>query len=210
MIILDGFFTGLMLQIAIGPVFFYILNLTLQRSLLDGFMAVGAAVLVDYFYICLAILGLNRALENQRLKVPLSIFGSVVLGIFGWVMISTAGQGSLAAIPVPSAPKDLLSSFLSTLVLTISSPLTILFWTSLFAAKATEKGYSTKELVSFGLGAGLATVVFMGSAVTGTAFLKLQIPPGMIRILNTAVGLILILFGLMRLLKMIREMRKFD
>jgi len=33
MIVLDGFLTGLILQIAIGPVFFFILNLILQRSL---------------------------------------------------------------------------------------------------------------------------------------------------------------------------------
>ena len=204
MIFLDGFITGLVLQIAIGPVFFYILNLTLQRSLVDGYLAVLAAVLVDYFYIWLAVLGVKKALENEHLKIYLGIFSSVVLGIFGWVMIQSAAEGSLAVIPVLSGMPHPLSSFLSTFVLTISSPLTILFWTSLFATKAVEKGYSKKELPLFGFGAGLATLVFLGSVVTGINYLKLAIPANLIRTLNIAVGVILILYGLVRLLKLLQ------
>ena len=54
-----------MLQAAIGPVFFFILNLTLQCSLLDGHAAVLAAVLVDYLYITLVVLGEGQLLKNE-------------------------------------------------------------------------------------------------------------------------------------------------
>ncbi len=68
MIFLDGFLTGLILQIAIGPVFFYILNLTLQRSLIDGYFAILAAVLVDYLYITLAVLGVGKADRAEKIQ----------------------------------------------------------------------------------------------------------------------------------------------
>ncbi len=96
MIFLDGFLTGLILQIAIGPVFFYILNLTLQRSLIDGYLAILAAVLVDYMYITLAILGVGKFLEQGKYKRLLGIISSIVLVIFGVLMVLSAGEGQFA------------------------------------------------------------------------------------------------------------------
>lgn len=204
MVFLDGLLTGLILQIAIGPVFFYILNLAISRSLADAYAAICAAVLVDYLYITLAILGVGKVLENRRVKTILGVVGAVVLGIFGWVMIQdpfNSGQG-FESIIGPSHP---LSSFLSTLLLTISSPLTIVFWTGIFASKAIEKDYTRKELVPFGIAAGLATIVFMGSSITGLYFLKCSLPESLIHYLNVGVGGILILYGVIRFGKLIME-----
>ena len=204
MIFLDGFLTGLILQIAIGPVFFYILNLTLQRSLIDGYFAILAAVLVDYLYITLAVLGVGKMIEQVKYKRLLGLISSIVLVIFGVLMILSAGAGSLPANRLPGV-ESYFSSFLSTLLLTISSPLTIIFWTSLFASKAVEKGYSKRELIPFGFAAGLATVVFLGLTVTGISYLRAEIPSTLIQILNLGVGAILVLYGLVRLGAQLRE-----
>lgn len=48
-VFVNGLLTGLTLQAAIGPVFFFIVNLALQRSFYDGLVAVAAVTLVDYF-----------------------------------------------------------------------------------------------------------------------------------------------------------------
>src|SRR5208337_139778 len=81
-ILLDGFVTGLLLQIAIGPVFFFILNTTVQKTILDGFLAVLAVTLVDCFYIFLAAIGVGRLLGRPKVKLVLQILGSVVLIAF--------------------------------------------------------------------------------------------------------------------------------
>ena len=67
-IILNGFLTGLILQIAIGPVFFFILNISLQKTVIDGLFAVIAVTLVDYIFIALAVLGVGKLLERQKRK----------------------------------------------------------------------------------------------------------------------------------------------
>ena len=207
MIFLDGFLTGLILQIAIGPVFFYILNLALARSLLDAYAAIGAAVLVDCLYISLAILGVGKALENRQVKTILSLVGAVVLGFFGWVMIQDPGNGRLV-LQIVSGSTNPISSFLSTLLLTISSPLTIVFWTGVFASKAVEKEYYKKDLIPFGIAAGLATLVFLGISITALYYLQFSLPGNLMRYLNSAVGVILILYGVVRLGKLIQEMIK--
>ena len=68
----NGLATGLILQLAIGPVFFFIINLVLQRTFWDGLAGVFAVTLVDYFYITLAIVGIGKLLERKKLN---KIFG---------------------------------------------------------------------------------------------------------------------------------------
>ena len=89
-------------------------------------------------------------------------------------------------------------------LLTISSPLTIVFWTSLFAAKAIERGYVQNQLIFFGLAAGLATLVFLGASVTLLSFIRASIPLVLLKICNIGVGSLLMIYGIMRLIKIAR------
>ena len=200
-IALDGFVVGLLLQIAIGPVFLFILNTAMQKTLVDGLLAVVAVTLVDYLYITLAILGVGKLLERQRIKVLLGIVSSLVLVAFGAMMIGSIASPTLDAPSGALAPSNYFSSFISAFLLTLSSPLTIVFWTSLFATKAIEKGYSQKELLPFGFAAGLATLTFLSLSVTLLSLVKASIPMGVIGVLNVVVGGLLILYGIVRLSK---------
>ena len=58
----NGLATGLVLQVAVGPVFFFIVNLALQKSILDGLVGTVAVTVVDYFYIALSILCICKLL----------------------------------------------------------------------------------------------------------------------------------------------------
>jgi len=204
-IMFDGFLTGLILQIAIGPVFFYILNLSLQRTIFDGLLAVVAVTIVDYFFIALAVLGVGKLLEKPRIKLGLGIISSIVLILFGIVMILSIHQTSQMVNPNSVIESNRMASFISAFVLTISSPLTIVFWTSLFAAKAIERGYAQNQLICFGLAAGLATLVFLGASVTLLSFIRASIPLIFLKICNVGVGSLLIIYGIVRLKKMTRR-----
>ena len=202
-VLLNGFLTGLILQIAIGPVFFFILNISLQRTVIDGLFAVTAVTLADYIFIALAVLGVGRLLEKPKTKLALGIISSLVLILFGIIMILSINQSNQIGNPNNLIESNYISSFISAFLLTISSPLTIVFWTSLFATKAIEKGYAQKELICFGIAAGLATLVFLGTSVTLLSIVRTSIPFVLLKILNTAVGLLLIVYGVVRLVKIL-------
>lgn len=202
---LDGFLTGLLLQAAIGPVFFFVLNTTIQRTVLDGLLAVLGVTLVDYFYIFLAAIGVGKLLARPRIRLVMQIVSSTVLVGFGVMMIITAAKdvgGSGSGVNGQSA---CWVSFISALLLTLSNPLTIVFWTSLFATKALEKGYNKRQLVPFGLGAGASTAVFLGLAVLVFSLLRSSIPQLLVRLLNAAVGTVLVVYGIVRLFKGIKK-----
>jgi len=200
-IFLNGFLTGLLLQIAIGPVFFFILNIALQRTVIDGLSAVLAVTLVDYLFITLAVLGVGKLLEKPKIKTVLGVVSSIVLVGFGIAMVLMIKQTALGNSTATTPESGYLTSFMSAFALTISSPLTIVFWTSLFAAKAIEKGYQKKELVLFGIAAGFATCVFLGFSVALFATIKASVPVMLLRTANTAVGTLLIGYGIVRLFK---------
>lgn len=196
----NGLLTGLILQLAIGPVFFFIVNLALQRTMADGFAGVVAVTLVDYFYITLALMGVGKVLEKKKIKKIFGIISSSVLIMLGILTINSALSSNTITTTLVSS-SDLISSFTSTFLLTISSPMGIIFWTSIFTSKAMEFNYSKRELFIFGLSTGLATLLFMGSAVILFSYVKESIPLLLIKLLNIFVGCVLIGYGGTRLLK---------
>ena len=202
-ILLNGFLTGFFLQLAIGPIFFYILNITLQRTYIDGLFSVIAVTIVDYIYITLAVLGVGKLLEKPKTKLILGILSSLVLILFGIIMIRSAFQNPMIEITNIVNESNYISSFWSAFILTISSPLTIVFWTGVFASRAIEKGYTKKQLIFFGLAAGLATFIFLGSSVLLLSAIKASIPILLLKLLNIAVGSFLILYGIIRVFKII-------
>ena len=203
-IVASGFITGLLLQIAIGPVFLLILSITLQRSLVDGFLAVIAVTIADYIYILLAIFGVGKLLEKPRIKSILGICSSIIIVLFGIMMIISARSPANRAI-VGTNSSNYIASFLSAFGLTISSPLTIVFWTSIFASRALEKGYNKNQVLLFGLSAGMATVFFLGLSVILFSFLRTSLPLAVLAILNISVGILLIAYGVFRLTKSIKK-----
>ena len=195
----NGLLTGLTLQLAIGPVFFFIINLTLQKSVLDGFAGVLAVTIVDYLYISLAIFGIGKLLKNNGTKKLFGIISSLVLAVFGYIILTNAIYRSSSDIIKTTS--DLLSSFASVFFITISSPMTIVFFTSLFTTKAVEYNYSKRELLLFGIGTGLATFLFMGTSVILFSLIKGSIPNLLIQILNGVVGCLLIGYASLRFWK---------
>jgi threonine/homoserine/homoserine lactone efflux protein len=200
----NGLSTGLLLQLAVGPVFFFIINLTLQCSILDGLVAVLAVTIVDYFYITLAILGIGKLLEKKKVKRIFGIVSSIVLIIFGGIIIKDV-IGSDVSVSVDATSSNLLTSFMSVFFLTISSPMTIVFFTSLFATKALEYNYTKRELLIFGLSTGSATFIFLGTSVILFSLLGGAIPIIIIKILNFCVGILLIGYGIVRLVKILKN-----
>src|SRR3989344_903355 len=199
-VIKNGLVTGLFLQLAVGPVFFYIINLAIQRTIFDGLLGVLAVTIVDLFYISLALFGIGKLLEKNKIKIVFVIISSITLIIFGGLMIKSGLDSTLTNSIEINSPY-LFSSFISTFLLTIFNPMTIIFYTSLFTAKAIEYKYVKRDLYTFGLAVGSATFIFMGIAVLLFSFIKEIIPLIVAQLLNIFVGIVLIIYGVIRTAK---------
>lgn len=195
--IYKGFKFGILLQIAIGPVFIYIFKTATEYGLVASEAGVLAATLIDAIYVILAIVGIGALLEKPNVKRNLKYFGALVLIYFGFgTILGTLGISIIPSFKNLSNISLATNSFVTTLIITASNPLTILFWAGVFASKVSHERYNKKEMKLFGLGAVLATLIFLGSFAFIASLLNVIITKKVIDILNIFVGILLIGFGI--------------
>ncbi|MDD9303376.1 MAG: LysE family transporter [Desulfobacter sp.] len=204
--LIDGMLTGLLLQLALGPVFFYILGITMDSNYMNSLSAIFAVTLADYIFIVLSLIGIGPFFQSEKVKIWVGMTGAIVLILFGSLIFYKGFM--VFSGPKPLMEWTLVNSFTSCFALTISSPLTIVFWGSIFSAKAIEKRYKQKQLVIFGLGTGASTFIFLSLTMMILSFLKSEIPHVAVQILNCSVGLALIFYGTQRMLKQGRPRQK--
>ena len=199
-LILLGLRFGMLLQLSIGPVFVLVLQTAVGGGFFAAEGAVLGAVLIDAVYIMAAIFGLGALISrSERVRRALQFIGAGVLVLFG--LFTVLGAAGVCVLPRLALPANAGSAFLKGLLLTLSSPLTIVFWAGVFAAKMGEEQMGQNQAFLFGLGAVFSTLLFLtliallggtlGGFVSGT----------LMNALNALVGLLLIGFGVRTALK---------
>lgn len=192
-----GFRFGPLLQAAVGPVCLFIF----QTAASSGFWAAEAAVLgvtlADLFYVTAAILGIGALIERSwSARNIFKYLGAAVIILFG--ISSILGSFEINIIPgfgtLTGTNSE--SAFIKALLLTLSSPLTIVFWAGVFSAKAASGEMNGKEVSYFGFGAILSTLVFMTMTAVAGTLTGSFLPSYVILMLNILVGLVLIFIGI--------------
>ena len=195
--VLKGFCLGMIFQIAVGPLSLFIFQTAVTSGFFTAMIGVLGVVIVDALYILAAIFGIGIIIgKYKNLKKMIKYFGSIVLIVFGISIILEVFGFSL----IPSlnflSKQSMESIFLKVLVLTLSNPLTILFWVGVFSTKLSEANMNRKDMYYFGLGAVLATISFLTLVSITGIFVNNFLNPVVLKILNIIVGLVLIVFGL--------------
>ena len=198
-IFFSGLKFGLLLQLAIGPMCLMVFNTARNTGFLTAFSLVLAISLVDAFYITLSCLGTGKLLDKSKYNKIFKILGGLVLIFFGFNMILNIFGVNL--IPGLNLKPSARSAFIQGLVLTLSNPMTIIFWTGILVGKIIEDKLKHRQLFIFSLGLISASLIFMTSvAILGTT-LSTFIPYIVSNILNVAIGLFIIFFGIKLFIK---------
>lgn len=194
--VLNGIFSGIVLAFLIGPVFFSILQTSIERGFWSGFFVAAGVSLSDALYISVCYLGIYQVFDNGNVREYLAYMGGVVLLLFGlyYLLIKsrkvTVYDGT--APQTRSASRLMLKGF----VINGLSPMVLVFWLGTVGLATTELGYSTP---------GRAVPYF--AAIVGTVFatdilkakladrLRLVFTPAFVRTLNIIVGVLMVIFG---------------
>lgn len=191
---LDGLKFGMLLQLAIGPMCLLVFNTAKNMGFINALSLVSAIALIDAFYIYLAGIGVSRLLLQERVKICVSVIGAFVLCLFGINMILEAvGRDIVLHI---SSYSDAQSVFVQGLILTLSNPLTIVFWGTVLTQKMIKEQLRRLELFFFSAGLVSATVFFLtGIAILGTE-MKEFLPDTISNGMNVVVGVVIVYFGI--------------
>ncbi len=198
-----GFRFGMLLQIAIGPVCLFIFQTAAKRGFAAAELGVLGVSLIDAFYILLAMLGIGALLKSEKAQRLFGMLGALVLMLFG--TSSILGAFSLSILPSFHFQIQDANPFAAALLLTLSNPLSILFWAGVFTAKLSTDGLSKGQAYWFGAGAVLSTIFFLTLTSLFGSVAGNFLGNAAFKILNVAVGAALIFFGVRTLLKTNRK-----
>ncbi len=199
--LLKGFSFGLLLQIAVGPLCIYIIKTALASGFLAAFAGVLAVTLADALFVALALIGIGSLVNTDRAKIIMKITGGGVIILFGLAIFLSGFGISLIPAFSPKAGAAGGSVFLTALFLTLSSPLTIVFWAGVFGSRLAEDDSGLGQTVLFGLGAVLSTLIFLTVVSAVAGLFTSAMTPRAIQLLNWVAGLVLIWFGIRMLVK---------
>ena len=196
---LDGLKFGMLLQLAVGPMCLMVFNTVKNVGFLEALTLVLAIALVDAFYIILASLGVSKILDKSNVKKIFKIIGSIVLIIFGINIILNVFNINI--IPGLNLEPTSSNIFIQGLILTLSNPITIVFWGSILTTKIIEDKFNKKELTVFSAGLVSSTLIFLTFVAILGIMLSSFIPENISSIMNIVVGILIIFFGIKMLLK---------
>ena len=153
---LKGIAVGFIIAAPVGPVGMMCIHRTIADGKISGFVTGLGAAIADTLYGCIAAFGLGfLAAELINYQMPLRGFGGVVLCVIGIRALLNRRA------PNPAAPKrdQLFPVFVSTFIITVTNPLTILSFVAIFAAIGIAE---VREQMGWGIA--LVAGVFIGSA----------------------------------------------
>ncbi|MCX7709935.1 MAG: LysE family translocator [Clostridia bacterium] len=211
MSLIKGLLFGLTLQLAIGPVFFAVLHKSIKEGFYEAFKMVMGVTLVDTFYIILSFTGIGALLKIKFLNKLIFWGGAGVLIYFGYKYIksflknsskdkaaSEAGNGEVMA-DQQSKSRD---SLLYGVKLTLTNPLTIVFWSGIFGALiGAKKLAGLQDILFYSAGCVLSTVLFLGIFSLIGKYITRFLNSKRLRYLDCVVGVFLVLFGFSMFLK---------
>ena len=131
--IFRGMLIGLMVSVPLGPMGVLIIQKTLHKGALSGFIAGMGAACADLFYATVATFGLGFVINTIKTH-------EVILQIVGGIFLLIMGLNIYFANPLKQikarrrvTKKGLLGDFLSLFFLTVSNPVTVVVFMAVFA-----------------------------------------------------------------------------
>ncbi|MCM3651024.1 LysE family transporter [Metabacillus litoralis] len=130
-IFISYLFLGISLAAPIGPINTAQIDKGIKGGFFHAWLVGLGAMVADAVYMILVYLGVVHFLETPFMKTFLYFFGFFVLVYTG--IESIIGAGKIAASQ-RQRNEPLLKSFLSGFFMSLSSPLTILFWIGIYGS----------------------------------------------------------------------------
>ncbi len=196
---LRGIVLGLSIAAPVGPIGVLCIRRTLSDGRLAGFVLGLGAATADMLYGAVAAFGLSvisSLLISERLWIHL-----IGAGFLCWLGVKTMLTRPAAAPSVELARTSLIGSYVTTLLLTLTNPTTILSFIAIFAGigvVGSRGGASAAALTVLGIFCGSALWWLILSGIVN--MIRAKFTPRMMRLVNYLSGAILLAFALYALL----------
>jgi threonine/homoserine/homoserine lactone efflux protein len=195
-IVFNGIVSGIVLAFLIGPVFFTLLQTSIEHGFKSGsFVAIGIS-LSDALYISVSYLGVYQIFDRGNFREYLAYFGGGVLLMFGIYYLLVKSRRLATYDPEKMQTRRPLRLIAKGFIINGLSPMVLIFWLGTVGVATTKFGYSTpgKAIPYF---AAIVGTVFTTDLIKAKLADKLRavMTPRFIRTLNIVLGIVMVIFG---------------
>jgi threonine/homoserine/homoserine lactone efflux protein len=190
-----GILFGLTLSVMIGPIFFTIIQTSIDKGFGKAFLVAVGVSMGDIIMILLTYVGLSKLIGFNENKELISYIGALILAVFGIVSIVKANRKVVPEKEYVEGEgffRFIIKGFLINAI----NPFIPIFWIGAMSIATVKYGYQEQTLFAFF--ATIICIVFATDLLKAYLATKLSrwINDRIIKILNITVGVVLILFAL--------------
>ncbi|HRI79943.1 MAG TPA: LysE family transporter [Cyclobacteriaceae bacterium] len=192
----NGFKLGMVLTFLVGPVFFTILQTSVERGFWRGAQVAVGVSLSDILYVTICYLGLAQGLVQSSFKVYMAYAGGAILIGFGLYHLFVKSRRPLQSLIHPITEKHFTRYMLKGFVINGMTPMVLFFWIGAVSLATIDFGYS--GVTEFALFFGAVLVTVLATDITKAYLagkLRRLITPRFMTIMNVLLGIVLIFFG---------------
>jgi threonine/homoserine/homoserine lactone efflux protein len=194
--IVNGVLSGCVLALMIGPVFFTLIQTSIERGFRSGFFVAIGVSTSDAFYIALAYLGIYQVFHRENFMEYLAYIGGVVLLLFGlyylFIKSKKLSQPNHMEVQTRSPLRLVAKGF----IINGLTPMVLMFWIGTVSFATTEFKYDTHgEAIPYFTA--IVVTVFTTDLLKAKLADKLRavLTPKVIQTLNIILGIAMIVFG---------------
>jgi threonine/homoserine/homoserine lactone efflux protein len=200
--VLNGILSGLVLAVLVGPVFFTLLQTSIERGFKSGvYVAIGIA-LSDSLYIAASYLGLSGLFNSADFQIYLSYVGGFIILCFGLYYLLVKSRKLMnfngSEHVKEKSPFRLMAKGF---VINGFNPMVLLFWIGTISIATGELGYTkTSQAITFL--ASIIITVFITDIIKAKLAdkLRLILTPSIVKVMNIILGIVMLSLGLKLLL----------
>ncbi len=193
--IISGIGLGLVLAMMVGPVFFALIQLSIDKGFVAAVLMALGVVVSDAIYILFAWFGSNLLDQNVYFEKGFGLMGGLLLIVFGVASILKKRPGALNK-PVAHIPRHLPFRYFSKgFLLNSLNPFVFLFWLGVIGYVSLKESYDQLQVLVF-FATTLGTI-FSTDLLKAFVADKIRhyIKPNMLLWLNRIAGVALAVFG---------------
>jgi len=195
-IIFNGFKLGIVLAFLIGPVFFTIIQTSVERGFKNGVLVSLGVSLSDILYVAICYFGLVQFINEPGFRQYLAYAGGGILILFGLYHLFVKSRKNIQTALEVEGSKKMYRYFVKGFIINGLSPMVLIFWIGTISVASLDFGYSRGYEFFIFFSMVLVTVLATDILKAYLADkLRRLITRRLMMIMNIIVGVCLMVFG---------------
>ncbi len=195
-IVFNGFKFGVVLAFLIGPVFFTIIQTSIERGFWNGAWVALGVSLSDAVYVAICYFGLFQFLNEPKFRTHMAYAGGAILILFGLYHLFVKTRKARLEVARPTNEPNTFKYFAKGFIINGISPMVLIFWIGTLSFATIDFGYNRGvEMFIFFISLLITVLVTDVLKAFLADRLRALITRRFLMIMNVAVGICLIIFG---------------